>query len=82
MFLPQLCRALLATQSQFLSVPVDISKLYDNIAVGPHATFDPVFRHSWAPELLPTKSITVDGVDVCSIESGMWSKLHLTAMNE
>jgi hypothetical protein len=70
MVLSQLCQALMATQSHFPSVSIDISHLYNNIAVGPHATFDLVHHHSWAPELLPTKSITVDGIDVGSISLG------------
>lgn len=44
-----------------VSWPVDLTHLFNNIAVGPHATFDPR-GESWAPELMPRDNVTANGI--------------------
>lgn len=44
------------------SQPIDITHLFDNTAVGPHATFDPR-GESWAPEFMPTGTLAVNGIE-------------------
>lgn len=48
---------------QFPSWPIDLTALFDNIAVGPHANFDHWNGESWAPELMPRKSLVAHGIE-------------------
>ncbi|KAG8926491.1 hypothetical protein FRC00_002885, partial [Tulasnella sp. 408] len=43
-------------------IPIDISHLFNNIAAGPGADFDPHYHSHFAAEHLPTTSFTYDGV--------------------
>ncbi|KAF8305580.1 glycoside hydrolase [Clavulina sp. PMI_390] len=43
------------------SYPVDLAYLFDNIAVGPHANFDPRGER-WDAKLMPTSSLDVNGI--------------------
>jgi len=46
-------------------IPVDISSLFNNIAAGTDADFDPHSHGSYAAEHLPEGAFIYDGVQVC-----------------
>lgn len=41
---------------------VDLSTLFDNVAVGPHANFDPRGER-WDAEIMPVGNLSVNGID-------------------
>ncbi|KAF9517083.1 glycoside hydrolase family 29 protein [Hydnum rufescens UP504] len=45
------------------SIPLDLTHLFNNIAVGPRANFDHHYEHSWAPEFMPSGLIEIGGVE-------------------
>lgn len=49
------------SEGDAVSWPIDLTHLFNNIAVGPHATFDPR-GESWAPELMPRDNISAGSI--------------------
>lgn len=53
------------------SVPLDLTHLFNNRAVGPRANFDQYFGHSWVPEFMPSGLIEISGVKASTFPS-LW----------
>ncbi|KDQ18266.1 hypothetical protein BOTBODRAFT_554729 [Botryobasidium botryosum FD-172 SS1] len=61
------------------SVPLSISRLYNNIASGPNADFDPHYGGSFPSQYLPTGQFYHDGVHFVLPESWEGSKDNILA---
>ncbi|KDQ21399.1 hypothetical protein BOTBODRAFT_25838 [Botryobasidium botryosum FD-172 SS1] len=51
-----------SSSTQITSIPLDISHLYNNIAAGPGASFDPFTQGRFPSEYLPTGAFHYDGI--------------------
>jgi hypothetical protein len=62
---PQPDLVLPPNETLYPSFPVDIASLFNNVAAGENADFDPHSHGGFAPEYLPTKEFVHDRVKVC-----------------
>jgi hypothetical protein len=49
------------SEGDVVSWPIDLTHLFNNVAVGPHATFDPQ-GESWAPEFMPKDNVSAGAI--------------------